>query len=289
MTPGLTYEAIQEHARHAIGADLAALSFHNFSSFVSSSSSPRPLSFLFEQLYDQRAHGMRPHHVEEANSYLEAVIRPPADATVVTIPRQGHSFPTGICSYSEEAFTLAARQLYEPLSEYDTHSELSVYHNEYQQPVLFRKKNDESCALVLAPLRLSGSNILVPPGAIVSVGGLNKKDVTGTTYVEQTSRSRPISTLRSIAFDSNKHPVLPLRLSAWAFPQAIDRSLYALGGYRLELDSKRLEYVTEHSLDDYRQVAADLLKLCFGNATTHLVAPALQPARPSLTPEGIVN
>lgn len=280
MTPELSHEDIRDHAVDAIDRDRAALPFNSFAVFAPMYSRPRPLTMLFEQLYVDKAHGVRLHNVDESNRYLEEVIHPPANPTYVTIPRQGHDYPEGSCEYSETGFDFARRQLYEQISEFSSHSMLSVYHDDQKQPVLLRKKNDESCALALVALRLTGSNLLVPPGAIVSVGRPSPKDVTGTVKVEDATRSHPTTTLHSIAFDPQKHPVLPLRLSAWAFPQAIDRALYAVDGYGLEINSERRDLVSKHTLDDYRHVAADLLQLCIDGGPRFVPA---QPLRESLT------
>jgi hypothetical protein len=289
MTSEISHGVIGQHARQAIDKDREALPFSSFSSFVPSNTLPRPLSIVFERLFIDDSLGVPLHHVAEANSYLESLIQPSADPITVTTPKQGNEYPTEACLDAEELFDFARRQLYEPLLGHQIHTALSVYHGYEGQPMFLRKNNVVSTALSLVALRMSGSNVMVPPGTIVSIGPLDQKDVTGTAYLKPLIRTHPTSKLRSIAFDPDKHPVLPLRLSAWAFPRAIDRALYAVGGRALQVDPLRVEVATKHSMEDYRQVAADLLKLCTGEDASQYAVPAVCSADVFEELEGVAN
>jgi len=158
------------------------------------------------------------------------------------------------CDDSEDYFYDSASQL--ARDHYVGHRRISVYRDEEGRPLLYRKSHVESTALSLVPLSLH--DMYVPPGSIVSVGS--------DTEVALTARHPckyydvEVYTLGG----GGRLPVNPLRLSAWAFSDPLDRALFACEGnpQPYEYDVAKGEMLQAVTLANFMAASLRIIELC---------------------------
>lgn len=267
MTPTPNQISISTHYEDVLTKDQAALSCADWSSFLPTEHFPRPLVEASAILYERASHGMpiSTRHRTEFNNYSRLLTEASSSRRVVPPPIPFiKQWSTDLCSSAEPYFDIALRQLYAPVNHLFEHSDISVYHDENDYPILFRKRWNASTALALVGLQLEGSDLHIPAGSIVSVGPLDLDKITGTKNVMDFRRHTPNIVLRSIEFDPETDPIRPLRHSAWVYESMLDRALFATAGEgAVIMNESRLNMLTTRTLDDFRSTASQLLRYCF--------------------------
>lgn len=122
------------------------------------------------------------------------------------------------CDEAEDRFYSSASQL--ASGHYVGHRKISTYCDADGRPLLYRKSFAESTALSLVPLSIY--DMYIPPGTIVAVDP--SMDVASSGY-----RARPYHEIEAYTV-RDRLALNPVRLSAWAFDDPLDRSLFACEG-----------------------------------------------------------
>lgn len=163
------------------------------------------------------------------------------------------------CSQAERHFQSALNQL--ETGSPEGHSKVSIYHDDHGEPLLLRKKIAESTALTLVPLALD--NMVVPPGAIVSVDNRANRRQSG-----QVDHGR--FSVHSYQAGPDLR-VNPLRLSAWAYDDPLDRGLFAVNGWafaqspeesELYYSASKAKMLERTALQDFVVAAEIALQQC---------------------------
>lgn len=189
----------------------------------------------------------------------------------LTVSRLGNShasFTWSMCSNAEHYFAVAVDQIE---AEFTTgrNREISVYHDDGGNPLFLRKKLDVSTALTLDDMEFEG--IPVPPGTIVAMRPNDYYNDTNavTGMFRSKDDEKPVSTFRTIRFDSDIDAILPLRLSAFAFPDPMDRALFAAQEIQINpkygdvaLNVARLNDRIDYDLPRFQKAAHTLLDAC---------------------------
>lgn len=127
---------------------------------------------------------------------------------------------------------------------------ISVYHTPEGVPLALRKTSDESTALILE------SSAVIPAGTIASVGPRMNSRISGVrcfmhSIFETYEVNEPLA-------------ILPIRLSAWAYENPLDRALFAVEHWEEEphYDSERANIVKGACLADFKQASRQLMEMC---------------------------
>jgi hypothetical protein len=144
---------------------------------------------------------------------------------------------------------------------------LSVYHDN-GTPLAFRKSETESTAITLAPLQVA-DDLVLPAGWLIGVDG-SEMPKTGKHFDHHyldIGNKHKTTALQAFSVEEGMKG-LPLRALPWAYPEAVDRSLYAIR-YFEELDRQHITYdaargdiVVNRSLDDFQAAARRIIDLC---------------------------
>lgn len=164
-----------------------------------------------------------------------------------------------ICEEAEPQFSKALRQItHEQWQDMDR---ISVYHNEYGRPFLFRKSTMHAAtAVTIAPMRVQ--SLPIPPGTIVRPTKQMDGNQTGVATMTDKDRSWTYTTYLL------PQPIeLALgRISAIAYTSALDRQLFALTAksprYTSDIDSGRLPLLESLSLGAFQRAAQKVLAAC---------------------------
>jgi|GEM_PF-3609323 len=213
---GLLENAKELNFGHIIEACLE----HGAEGFYSSEVSPRPAVRLVHAAYEELP--VRKNTSRQVTKFIGGTLIPLAQLPDRRPDQQvklGDDDDRGCCPRAESYFHSALEQLRSRW--FEGHSRLSVYHDAEGTPLLLRKKVDESTGLTLAPLALK--NMVLPPGTIVTVGSAANKQQTGFIRHSQFS-------IHSYSADDSLE-LTPLRLSAWAYDDPLDRALFATYGH----------------------------------------------------------
>lgn len=141
----------------------------------------------------------------------------------------------------------------------DTHEKISVYHDEFNNPVALRKMELESSALLLNDVILDG--IPLPAGSLAALPRCTKAKQTGEIHYGNGKRRQMFAT-----YDLSDAPYLsPGRLSPWVHESAIERAIFGVSdscqaGKKI-YDSWRGSRYAELTLDDFRSAADRILSL----------------------------
>jgi hypothetical protein len=131
-------------------------------------------------------------------------------------------------------------------------SRVAVYHSEDGVPILLRKRKKESTALSLVNLSVGG--MYVPAGTIMAL-----KEYTLALLPDGQRRAHDTS-YATYKID-HTFGIRPLRISAWAYPEAIDRALFGFHDASW-LDTKRAQMAMRYTIDDFREAAAKIMAMC---------------------------
>ena len=214
------------------------------------STAPRPFHVLTKMAFKQIKNG---NNVDQVSQFLTDTLLPMArlgnlgaahEAKIVNTP--GRS----MCRNAEQYYSDAVNQI--NTSRAGTQSWVGIYHDTDGMPLAFRKKWESSSAMTLTAL--SDGTTIVPAGTIVGIPDSSGKK-TGTDY-----KTHPFEVE---AFEvTGALDVVPLRLAAWAHPEALDRASFAIVDYGEGYDKNRGDLITDLSLDSFRQAAGQVLALC---------------------------
>jgi hypothetical protein len=205
---------------------------------------------------------------ERALALVSDFVIPLAGARIGGTPQQGTLSRERVsgCPQAEPRFRDCLRQITagEPAS--PAQPSISIYHNAEGLPVVLQKSVNNS-ALTLEPLRLTDSEpqaaysargeVQAPAGTIGRVGVVTSLELTGQTTVADTAYSTYLI--------DGQLSFWPHRLSAWAYDDSLDRSIFALHAYNgqdFHYDSARAQVVEDHSLSDFRKAAGQVMALC---------------------------
>lgn len=239
-----TVERFEEHAAHAAdGPDIPTSEDH-----------PRISLTLLQAAYRDSS---RPHLRKQAQAFATEFAQPllgiPEPAPSLEGVLSGETI--GCCSAAELHFADAHTQLQQGTA---THARLSVYHLADGTPIALRKKVDVSSALLLEGVRLPGDQTLYP-GTIVAIGNAGVRQSGEYTH--------PAGWLLTSYEVGDGVQVQPARLSSWAYPDTLDRSLFATNKLNtftrncVGYDETRADYVASYTLGDFRDVAYQALQL----------------------------
>lgn len=159
------------------------------------------------------------------------------------------------CIAAELYFTDALQQVGE--RRYISQSRVTMYHDQNGAPVLLRKSEDVSSALTLCGIEISGVPIV--PGTIVGVDKRASKEKTGSLQFEYQGFEIATHLLQPDLL------VNPIRISPWAYPNPLDRALFAMSSYGAQsakVDRDRQERVVPYSLEDFHRCAHVISELC---------------------------
>lgn len=174
------------------------------------------------------------------------------------------SIPQGACS-SAEYYHVGAKNQAKLMSAQGNQRKISVYHDGGGTPLFLRKQREDPNALLLQPATIL--NTPVPAGTIVWLGKYSDTKVTGEKTVVDPHDSYHTTEFRSIQFDVENDGVMPLRLSAFAFPDVKDRALFSLSrefkkSWFIRYDNR--QYMLEATtIEAFQQAAANVLANCF--------------------------
>lgn len=191
-------------------------------------------------------------------TYLGSVLLPRTRANFSGDPAPATlTFGSGLaaCADAEGYFYDAGRQVFG--RKYRTQPQVSIYCGTDGRPLAFRKSKSESSALTLEPLLASGMTL--PAGTIV---GLDKDRTTQTGEAIR-SRSKQRFKLKTYQVDGPIE-VTPLRLSAWAYREPLDRAIFGFYDDRGELyyDAGRGQKARELDIEDFRRAACMVTSAC---------------------------
>lgn len=272
--------AMTAHFEQALSFDSDALYWKNTAYFRPTEDMPRPLVRASADLYNTAVHkhpSLDHDQINAVNAH-SATLADTKDPLMVHAPSFAllSTAHTSMCADAELHFNYARRQMFAPVNPLYEHSHVSVYHDQHGSPIFLRKRWNASTALALVAMRLEGSDLDIPAGTIVNLGTFGPEEVTAEKTVISPQSKRTVTLLRLISFDAKKDSVMPLRHSAWAYTDPLDRALFATAGEHATIMSQdRLDMLTDYSLEDYRALSSRLAKLCLSDAPGGIKAPAL--------------
>ena len=170
------------------------------------------------------------------------------------------------CSDAEGRFVSTLRRVEDEeerlLAGPDT--EIIVYHDDTETPILLQKATGEKTSITLQGIGFG--DFVLPPGTIVTLDRGAKVGDTGIKY-----RRSDILVTREL---QKTQKILPVRLSPWAFNDPMDRAIFGTSGMA-EIGNPRPEELTsadcymtraklcaEHRIDDFRACAQKVLEIC---------------------------
>jgi len=209
---------------------------------------PRPSQFLIRQLY--KGMGVRDTEVER---FLSETLLPMAGIAMGNDNRKGSLVSAAgksACSSAEPFYTKALKQ--SRTGQYNGQPSINVYYDQDGQPLAFQKHFDTASALLLQGLDADG--VLLPAGTIVGIGRGDFKKVNSVSP----DNHHTLTALEIV----NALPVMPNRLSPWAYSDGLDRAIYGASGESGEFDPTRADLVQSVSLDDFRKAAHQVMAMC---------------------------
>lgn len=149
------------------------------------------------------------------------------------------------------------------------HPKVSVYFDPAtQKPIIIRKTYDNTSGLALAPISADG--VYIPQGTVV--GFPYRYDAgheTADGQFELVGKSQQGGAAYASYALGPDAGIEPMRLTAWAFDDPLDRTLFAVraeasvnGGYDIkEYDRQRANMLQKTSLADFQQAAARIMEM----------------------------
>lgn len=209
-----------------------------------------------------------------SNTYLLPLAGLRVEPVDATHQLASTSYASETCPQSEPTFADALRQI-DDLSEGKKtpsfspfrvfHKRLSVYSASDGTPLILRKQLNISLGLTLEHIMLDDAAI-IPAGTIVATqpgtNGIRQQD--GWRYKAPQKDNGEGYRLSTFDIDDT-FGIRPMRVSPWAYANALDRALFGVTHDihdRWHYDLPRVHAVTKYSLDDFRQGAAQILELC---------------------------
>lgn len=224
--------------------------------------------------------GMTPNDTDAIAAFHNDVILSLAGVSVDAVPT--HSVRSSVlggetCPLTETTFVDAIRQVdYVAREEraprwvgpnHVAHRTLSVYAGEDGEPLILRKRRDITLGLALKHLLLNDS-MIIPAGTFVSVGGRSAQvaaELSGTHVYQAPTKANPEGwSFRSYTV-SDRFAVRPLRIGPWAYDDATRRGFFGIDRTATErphYQRGRSRQITNHTLDDFRATANQIMEMC---------------------------
>jgi hypothetical protein len=166
------------------------------------------------------------------------------------------------CKDAEQFFVDTYRQLqdstYRRADDIRPQDSVTIFHTKNEQALGVQKTYSEPSTLMLETTK--SGELWVPEATIVGVG-ITKTRQTG-------SYRRDGVTVKSYEID-DQLMIVPIRLSAWAYPEQIDRALFSVSNRHGEYDNERAAMIESCNMDDFRKVAQNALAECLSNGIAH--------------------
>lgn len=220
---------------------------------TSYTSEPRPSHWLinlaFREMSREPENSQRGHEIAEVSASL---LYPMGNITATSagIPGTLTDVDHETCDRAEVFFTNAVEQVVRRTNQ--DQPRLSVYHTKEKEPLALRKTFDASTALLLRDITVNGG--FVPAGTIVGVGNIKR---TGQTI----QASRIMQSYEVIP----PFTISPIRLSPWAYADALDRSLFGIGKEGTQpiiYDPGRARRVAHYELANFVEASELIMKAC---------------------------
>lgn len=161
------------------------------------------------------------------------------------------------CQKAEGFFEDAREQVEDGLSR--GQQAVAVYDDGAGNPLIFRKEQEFSNGLTLAPL--SAGALTLPAGTIAAVASarIHRSHATGL----RADGGFGMTVYRA----SGELDAIPVRASAWAYDEPLDRALFACEGplsapEEITFDEEKAALLTGTALEDFRASAHRLMDLC---------------------------
>lgn len=246
--------AIVDHGRHEailrmLDPDLKVLTTASNVGHDSRTGPPTPSLALirtaFSWLGSEQASSVRQEVVTFLGETLLPLARVPYEEAVAIGELSLRSYKSSTCLRAERYFLESARQW--QTGNYDGQPTLRVYYDSDYQAIAFGKSYYAPSALLLRPVAP------LPTGTIVNIDD-ERLAQTG----ERQYRKWGVVTYQV----GSEIALEPGRLSAWAYDDELDRSLFAVFDSGTSYDQSFGELLCASTITTFRDVAAQILSSC---------------------------
>jgi len=221
------------------------------------SGKPTPGTYAVAQAFDEVGRRDTERRRKAISSFLTETLLPLAGipfspASNVTSTTDSYLRLRG-CTDAENSFWDTYNQVSGAMpSNRKMQSILSVYYDQDGNLLALGKKRKEASSLLLAPIGIE-DDVFLPAGTIVGIehGGL--KQAGRHDYGDWHAKAYLVA---------GQPHLQPIRLSAWAYDNPLDRTLFAVSRDSERYDDERAAIVTSLTLDDFRAVGAQILSDC---------------------------